>query len=82
MPLRTLSIALLCLFASTAGQAAEQPTAPSRSEMRKACFSDYRRFCSDFQPGSGEVRQCFIDHKSELSPACADVLKRQAAANG
>ena len=50
--------------------------------MRKACYSDYKRLCSAFSPGTDELRQCFAAHKSELSPACADVLKRQAAANG
>lgn len=79
MRLRALSVALVCLFASAAAVAAQ---APSRSEMRKACYSDYQRLCSEFSPGSGELRQCFADHKSELSAACADVLKRQAAANG
>lgn len=82
MRFRTVSVSLFCLLASMATQAAEQANPPTRSEMRKACYSDYRRFCSDFSPGSGELRQCFADHKSELSAACADVLKRKAAAKG
>ena len=82
MRFRTVFVALLCLFATVAAQAAEQTNPPSRSEMRKACYSDYRSFCSAFSPGSDGLRQCFTDHKSELSAACADVLKRQAAAKG
>lgn len=83
MQFRTVSIALLCLFASAAAaQTVDQSSAPSHAEMRRACSADYRRFCSDFSPGSGELRQCFADHKSQLSSACVDVLKRQAAAKG
>lgn len=80
MQFRTFSLALACLFASSmVGEAGE---APSRSEMRKACYGDYRRLCNNVLPGSGGLRQCFADHKSELSAACADVLKRQAASKG
>ncbi|MBS1166200.1 MAG: hypothetical protein H6R00_2225 [Proteobacteria bacterium] len=81
MLLRTVSVALLCLFASAAvAQTVDQSSPPSRSEMRRACSADYQRFCSDFQPGSNGLRQCFADHKSQLTSACVDVLKRQATA--
>lgn len=81
MLVRAISIALLCLLAPAAvAQTADQSSPPSRTEMRRACSADYRRFCSDFQPGSHELRQCFADHKSQLSSACVGVLKRQAAA--
>ena len=83
MQVRTISIALLCLFASAAAaQTVDQSSPPTRAEMRRACSADYRRFCSDFSPGSGELRQCFADHKSQLSSACIDVLKRQTASQG
>ncbi|WP_169453542.1 hypothetical protein [Pleomorphomonas oryzae] len=83
MQVRTISIAFLCLFASAAAaQTVDQSSPPSRAEMRRACSADYRRFCSDFSPGSDGLRQCFADNKSKLSSACVDVLKRQATAKG
>jgi hypothetical protein len=40
------------------------------------CRNDISRFCSDVSPGRGRIAACLQQHRSELSPACADRLKK------
>ena len=40
------------------------------------CREDISRFCSDVSPGGGRIAGCLQEHRSELSPACADRLKK------
>ncbi|HET7756784.1 MAG TPA: cysteine rich repeat-containing protein [Steroidobacteraceae bacterium] len=50
---------------------AQPPPAPS---PREACQADMQKFCANVKPGHGRMRQCIIQHKDALSPACRDAL--------
>lgn len=41
---------------------------------QRACFSDYKKFCSDVERGGGRVKQCFMEHRDELSPGCREAM--------
>jgi Cysteine rich repeat len=39
----------------------------------KACNGDAKKFCSDVQPGNGNVMRCLKSHETELSAECTAV---------
>jgi hypothetical protein len=40
------------------------------------CRYDISRFCSDVSPGHGRIGRCLAAHRSDLSPSCADRLRK------
>jgi Cysteine rich repeat len=70
VPLACVGLAL-CL--SAAAQDAPAP-APAGQGVRAACAADFKKFCSDVQPGDGRIRACIAAHKDDLSPGCRDAL--------
>lgn len=38
----------------------------------KACEQIAYKYCGDVETGSDNVRNCILDHMSELSPECKD----------
>ena len=40
------------------------------------CRYDISRFCDDVSPGQGRIARCLEQHRSDLSPACGDRLKK------
>jgi len=46
------------------------------AEYRRDCTLDYTRLCSAYDPGSDEVRQCFMARRAELSPRCAATIAK------
>ena len=40
------------------------------------CRYDIRRFCWDVSPGGGRIGRCLERHRSDLSPTCADQLRK------
>ncbi len=43
-------------------------------EIRSACMSDYRSYCSGVMPGNGRIIACLNEHMPKLSPTCAKVV--------
>lgn len=80
LPALVLCAALAVPPITVAAAQTDSPAPPSRADIRRACAPDYQRFCRNLQPGSGELRQCFAAHFGELTPACADVLRKLSAA--
>jgi cysteine rich repeat protein len=44
--------------------------------MAATCRYDISRFCSDVSPGQGRIGRCLEAHRSDLSPSCADRLRK------
>lgn len=43
--------------------------------VKRACSNDYFNYCSRFQPGTPEVRQCFRRNGKRLSDGCVEALR-------
>jgi len=44
--------------------------------MAATCRYDISRFCWDISPGQGRIGRCLESHRSDLSPSCADRLRK------
>ncbi|MCE4225085.1 hypothetical protein HCU64_15095 [Methylobacterium sp. C25] len=55
------------LFTASAAVAAPEA---SREALRQYCTGDYLSFCSDFAADSPEVKACFKQNKTKLTPNC------------
>ena len=44
--------------------------------MAATCRYDISRFCWDVSPGQGRIARCLEAHRSDLSPSCADRLRK------
>lgn len=42
----------------------------ARSRWQASCGAEIDKFCKDVQAGQGRVRQCLMEHESELGEAC------------
>lgn len=75
-PIATLISARLALAATVAlisfAQASSANAVGLRTKM--ACAGDYFAHCSQFSPGSQEVRQCFRAVGAGLSKGCVKAL--------
>lgn len=49
--------------------------------LRQSCSGDYFRLCSNFDPGSPQVQECFRTHAKELSPACSSAIGAYVKSN-
>ena len=67
--LATLMLAAGGLFATSAALAADAP-APAGDEPMGACKADAEKLCAGVQPGEGRIKECFKQHRKELSPEC------------
>jgi hypothetical protein len=45
------------------------------AQFIQACGQDKQRFCANVQPGQGQVVQCLVARRYELSPSCISFLK-------
>jgi hypothetical protein len=71
--------AALLLIAPLAG--AQQPPAPSKMEIARACAGDVERLCPGVPPGEGRIKACIKAHISQLSAPCFDTLLGAVAAS-
>jgi hypothetical protein len=39
-----------------------------------ACLNDIKAMCGNVQPGGGRIRDCMMEHRTNLSPACKMVI--------
>jgi hypothetical protein len=44
--------------------------------LAATCRYDISRFCWDVSPGRGRIARCLEAHRSDLSPSCADRLRK------
>ncbi|MCB1137818.1 MAG: hypothetical protein KDK23_03640 [Leptospiraceae bacterium] len=42
--------------------------------MHEACADDRAKFCKGVKPGEGRMRDCYLQHQSELSQKCKDAM--------
>lgn len=54
-------------------------TSASADAAQRACYSDYKKFCSDVERGGGRVKKCFMEHREELSPGCREAMDEKLA---
>jgi hypothetical protein len=78
VPFAALLVALLLLPTVAAAQIAPPPPgARGTAEEEKACEPDARRLCRNVIPqGDMAVLACFQRQRTQLSRACAAVLRR------
>ncbi|PNG26204.1 hypothetical protein CR492_09960 [Methylocella silvestris] len=70
------AVALLSLWAGAALAQGFEGTA----EEREACTPDALSICSSAIPDPTRVKECLIQHVSELSPGCKDVFEQRGKA--
>jgi hypothetical protein len=44
--------------------------AQNKTSARKACASDYQKFCADIAVGGGRVKKCLNEHLQQLTSDC------------
>lgn len=67
------TFALLALTSVAAAAPAKAPTA-TRETLKQYCTGDYLTYCGNFAPDSAEVKACFKQNKSKLSPGCQSAI--------
>ncbi|MDV2984782.1 UNVERIFIED_CONTAM: hypothetical protein Q9R58_10730 [Methylobacteriaceae bacterium AG10] len=61
--------AIALMITTSAAFAGPAPSA-DREALRQHCTGDYLSYCGEFAPDSAEVRACFKQNKTKLSPNC------------
>ena len=61
---------VLALFAAALCTPAEAYS----GKVRKACAGDYQSYCSQYAPGSSQVRRCFESNRKGLTQWCISAL--------
>lgn len=57
----------------------EQTSGKAPDKDMAACIADAKRLCPGIPPMSDEFKACMMDHVEQLSPACRQARKDQAA---
>ena len=60
---------------SEACRAALQSISQRMTRFGEACGPDIQEYCADVEPGGGRVGKCLIEHRADISSACAGALK-------
>jgi hypothetical protein len=47
--------------------------------VRGACITDIKTLCGSVQPGGGRIRECFREHRAQLSDGCKVALAERRA---
>ena len=74
-----IRLALALALALAAGMVSTVATAQNADEQQ-ACMSDAFRLCSATIPDRDRTAACMFQHKSQLSPACQQVMAKYAPA--
>lgn len=67
------TITLAALAALLAGPALAQ-NAQEEAMLRQNCTGDYMRLCSQYDPGTPQVEQCFKAKMNDLTPQCRTAI--------
>ena len=58
-----LAMSLCAVLGSQAAQAQED----HRVKLRQVCAEDFKKYCSDVQPGGGRIRECMMSNVDKVS---------------
>ncbi len=80
MPRVTLKSLVLALTVAASGPALAM-TPQEEAAFRANCTGDYMRLCSQYDPDSPAVEQCFKERQKDLSPRCQATIASYSKAN-
>jgi hypothetical protein len=72
--MKTRNYAFACVAAAASILAAASAANAYSAKVRKACAGDYQNFCSQYAPGSNELRRCFESNRKGLTHRCISAL--------
>lgn len=73
MNIRTAALGLSAAVAISTFALAQQPS-QEMDLLRAHCTGDYMRLCSQFDPASKAVEQCFQANMRNLTPNCRQTI--------
>ncbi|MCX5496611.1 cysteine rich repeat-containing protein [Kaistia dalseonensis] len=84
-----IGAALLMSAGSIAASAQTLSYSDAGAMLAKSCGPDIQKFCSTVNLGNDQLRQCLLQHESQINPQCvtdykvavASIAKRVAAQN-
>ena len=74
MIIRT-TILLLLVFATMPAFAQESALDAEIQALKTYCKPDIERLCSNVEPGGGQIKECLMAQKEELTVGCAQALQ-------
>ena len=74
-------IPMLAFLAAVALPAAAQAQGQGQEIFRQYCTGDYMRLCSQYDPDSPQVDQCFRANMTQLTPQCRTAINTYTRAN-
>lgn len=78
--MKSLTLAVVAAGALLAGPAfAQNPQ--EEAMLRQACTGDYMRLCSQYEPGSPGLDQCFKAKMNDLTQQCRGAIQAYTKAN-
>ena len=75
MMLARVLVAVALISAATT-MASARKAVPERAALQRYCSGDLVTFCDGMPPDGQEVKACFKQHMSELSPGCQEAISR------
>lgn len=72
MQFRTAALAFGAALTMSTSALAQQ--SQEMDLLRAHCTGDYMRLCSQFDPGSKQVEQCFQSNMRNLTPNCRQTI--------
>ena len=72
--------ALLTILALVALPCLVWAADPTEAEQRAACTSDVFRLCLLHVPDRERISQCMVENRTQLTPACRQVVDASTAA--
>lgn len=76
-----MKIVTLAVLAGLAAVPALAQNAKEEAALRQSCSGDYMRHCSQYDPGSPGVEQCFKAKMNDLTPQCRSAIAAFQKAN-
>jgi hypothetical protein len=74
-----IALAAALTMGSALSLAADAPADDaSGGTKHRVCAADVQKFCAGIEHGQGRIRDCLIQHTSELSDACKQRMSERA----
>lgn len=77
----TLKSLVLALAVGATAPAMAAMTPQEEAAFRQHCTGDYMRLCSQYDPDSPAVEQCFKERQKDLSPRCQATIASYSKTN-